>query len=548
MIKKENNKSFSITQIIILITVIASAMRFIFLGSVNGGVHVDEAFAGYESYSLLNFGVDSWGYHNPIYFISWGSGMNALASYLMMPFIAILGNSVWAIRLPQAILQTLTIFTLYKLLKEVGYKKIAFCTVFFMSVCPWHFMLSRWGLESNMCIAFITFGTFFLLRFIRSGLEISKENKINYNIVFAAIMFGLSLYCYAAIWIPVVLILFSWAIYYFAYYLKNKNRISNKRLISVVIALIILLVMATPLVLFILVNLNIIPEIRSFISIPKLVVFRGDEIGGNLYIRFHSLAYILIKQTDVNGACMWISYRPYGLFYLYSLPIMMIGVFASFVKMIKDFKENRYSYAFMLISYSVIATCVGFIQGIDETKINYLILAMVVYIGIGIAVLEKVGKKNINVKNILIIVYIISFILFAKNYFSDFQDKVGKELLKGSDKALEYALEEYYSNNNYNRISLTPELRHSRVLFYTTYSPIEYKKTVTWQNYPDKYLRTASFGPYIWEEYYGDESDSKLNLNPDNIYIIQKKEEKMFEEQKYYITEFDDMAVAIKIK
>ena len=60
------------------------------LGAVPGGLNQDEAFAGYEAWSLLTSGVDSWGYPYPCYLVAWGSGMNALESYLAMPFLQIL--------------------------------------------------------------------------------------------------------------------------------------------------------------------------------------------------------------------------------------------------------------------------------------------------------------------------------------------------------------------------------------------------------------------------------------------------------------------------
>ncbi len=74
-----------------IIFIVAIFSRVILLGEVPGGIHADEAFASYEAYSLANYGVDSWGYHNPVYLAVWGSGMSALESYLMIPFVALWG-------------------------------------------------------------------------------------------------------------------------------------------------------------------------------------------------------------------------------------------------------------------------------------------------------------------------------------------------------------------------------------------------------------------------------------------------------------------------
>ena len=98
--------------IIFLVAVFIRVWQF---GKIPGGINQDEAFSGYEAYSLLNYGKDSSGYANPVYFEAWGSGMNALNSYLMMPFIAIFGLKVWAIRIPQCIVACLTILAVFLL-------------------------------------------------------------------------------------------------------------------------------------------------------------------------------------------------------------------------------------------------------------------------------------------------------------------------------------------------------------------------------------------------------------------------------------------------
>ena len=88
------------------------------IGSIPAGLNQDEAFAGYEAFSLLNYGVDSAGYRNPCYFVSWGSGMNVLESYLAIPFMKLFGPSVITLRLPQLLLSCISLFVFYLLLKE----------------------------------------------------------------------------------------------------------------------------------------------------------------------------------------------------------------------------------------------------------------------------------------------------------------------------------------------------------------------------------------------------------------------------------------------
>ena len=102
-----------------IIMLIAIFSRLFMFGKFPGGVNVDEAFAGYESWSLINYGMDSWGYTNPVYFIANGSGMNVLNSYLMMPFVYAFGLNKYTIRIPQVVFGILTVYVLYLLIKKI---------------------------------------------------------------------------------------------------------------------------------------------------------------------------------------------------------------------------------------------------------------------------------------------------------------------------------------------------------------------------------------------------------------------------------------------
>lgn len=112
-------KKLSSNYIFWLILIIGSFASLFMFGKVPGGINQDEAYAGYEAYSLLHFGVDSHGYTNPVYLVLWGSGMDALYSYLSIPFVAILGLNKISIRLVQAIFSIIMLVFIYKLQKKV---------------------------------------------------------------------------------------------------------------------------------------------------------------------------------------------------------------------------------------------------------------------------------------------------------------------------------------------------------------------------------------------------------------------------------------------
>lgn len=127
------------------------AVRLFALGSIPCGLNQDEAFAGYNAWALLHYGVDSSGYHNPVYFTAWGSGMNALESYLMIPFVALFGTGTAVLRLPQALMACLSLICVYDLGKHISGRRFALCAVAVLATSPWHIMMARWALAVCQC-------------------------------------------------------------------------------------------------------------------------------------------------------------------------------------------------------------------------------------------------------------------------------------------------------------------------------------------------------------------------------------------------------------
>jgi 4-amino-4-deoxy-L-arabinose transferase-like glycosyltransferase len=144
--------------------------------------------SAYQAYTLLTSGIDLNGYHNPVYFVAWGGEMNALEIYLMIPFIRLLGLTELAIRLPQAILGVISLPVFFLLLRRLFDETTAWIGFFLLAISPWHIMLSRWALESNLAPAFLLFGLYFL--------SVALDRRPAFLLLSGA-FFGLSLYSYA---------------------------------------------------------------------------------------------------------------------------------------------------------------------------------------------------------------------------------------------------------------------------------------------------------------------------------------------------------------
>ena len=123
---------------VLIILIIGFAVRLINLGKIPDGVNVDEASSGYEAYAIGNYGVDRNGKSMPVFLISWGSGQNALYSYMLIPFVKLFGLNVVTTRLPMAILGCISLIVMYKLLMLFKNKKLAIIGFAFFAICPWH--------------------------------------------------------------------------------------------------------------------------------------------------------------------------------------------------------------------------------------------------------------------------------------------------------------------------------------------------------------------------------------------------------------------------
>ncbi len=118
---KERKYKIAVTVILILGVLI----RIIGIGGLPAAANVDEVSSGYEAFSIANYGIDRNGNFIPAFLVAWGGGQNALLTYLIIPFIKIMGNTLWSIRLPMALIGCISLYVVNSLLDRIGNKKIA---------------------------------------------------------------------------------------------------------------------------------------------------------------------------------------------------------------------------------------------------------------------------------------------------------------------------------------------------------------------------------------------------------------------------------------
>lgn len=206
--------------ILLLILGIATVLRLVSLDQFPSGLNADEAALGYNAYSLIETGKDEHGTAWPLAFRSFDDFKPPLYVYLAIPFVKVLGLSVWSVRLPSAILGILTVLFAYLLtlnLKIVKDEKknqlLALISAFLLAISPWHLHFSRGAWEVNVSTFLLVLGAYAFIK----GLVNSK-----YFYLFS-LSFALSLFTYHSARIIAPLLLASLVLIYHKTLFTKKN-------------------------------------------------------------------------------------------------------------------------------------------------------------------------------------------------------------------------------------------------------------------------------------------------------------------------------------
>lgn len=170
-----------------LVLVLGGLVQVVQFPNLPPGLNQDEASSAYEAYALATTGCDRWGNHLPAYFPALGSGQNVLLSYLMVPAVKMLGLNLVATRLVPLLLGLLSLPLFFGFLRPLG-RRPALLGLLLLALAPWHFMLSRWALESNIVVFWMLLGCVLLARAITT--------QRRRWIIPALLPFGVALYAY----------------------------------------------------------------------------------------------------------------------------------------------------------------------------------------------------------------------------------------------------------------------------------------------------------------------------------------------------------------
>ncbi len=334
---------------------LGAALRILGLGFFPPGLNQDEASTGYDAWALLVSGMDRCGDSWPVLFTSWGSGQNALYAYLLLPFQALFGRSVYVLRLPAALLGTCSLFLFWRLGRRYGGPAMGLCALGLLAVNPWHLLISRWALESNLLPFCLLLGVYCLDRALRDRA---------WCILPAAAVLGLGLYAYGTAFLFLPLFLIPCCL------LLLRRRFPLRPFLC---ALGLFILIALPIGLCNLRNVLGLEEAKFLcFTLPRLTQTRQAATMSFSLGNLRNALKLLWTQTD---GLPWNSAGPYGL--LWGLPGLALALWGLGCTLFRVFRRKGENMD-LLCLFALAAGLVSclFIQ-VNVNRVNFLFLPLV---------------------------------------------------------------------------------------------------------------------------------------------------------------------------
>ncbi len=447
-------------------------LRLAALADAPLGLNQDEASAGYEAYALLVSGMDRCGNVWPVLLESWGSGQNILYTLLTIPFVAVLGLNVTAVRLVGALFGCVTLGVFWHLARKLRGKGFGLTALFLLVINPWHIMASRWALESNLLPGLLLMGI--------DAAVCARER--DFCLIGAACAFGLALYAYGT------------AFFFLPIFLVGAAILLRKelRLRSFLPAAALFVLLALPIALCQLRNALGLEEAGHFLglTLPALTqsrqsatsIFGGGGLSA-LWENVQSLLRILWYQSDglVFNA---LPLSKGGLYYFFGLPLAALGLGLSLWRGRENPGERLLQLS--LLAALVSACC---IQG-NINRLNFLWLPLLYFCAVGawqLCVWLR-GWSLIPLAGVL-----VCFGLFCSSYWTTLGEDGNANFFPGLLEAISYVEElepeDIYITNAVNQPYIF-------ALFATETPPEEFLETVVYTDADAAFRQVESFGHF----------------------------------------------------
>ncbi|HET7098860.1 MAG TPA: glycosyltransferase family 39 protein [Patescibacteria group bacterium] len=475
------------------IFILAAVLRFYKIDKVPASLNWDEVAAGYNAYTIANWGADEYGKKFPIVFKNFGDDKHPVHIYITAAVVKIFGFSDYSTRAGSALVGMLMVVAIYFLAKEIFKSELAgILSSLFFAVSPYAIHFSRGLWEANFALFFMVAGvTAFYL-----GLR-----KQNFLIPLSFLFWGLSFFSYHSAKIVVPPLVLFLLVTHFKEFIINKKNLLWAILITIFFAG---LIIKEPRILgFARINQTRFPE--------EVTQKYGGEFGtiAHNYKDYFTYSYLFEKGDQTPRG----SVKVIGEFYRIDFILSLVGLSVLFVK-------KKWEVLTILFSWLLLAPIPGAVSSVDPgaTRGIFMLAPILLLSAYGATSIVQMLKQNwAKYLSIVVILIFLGWeaLNFINYYFNTYPVKDAIEWQYGMKDSVAYA----QKHSDYSLVYMD-KIRQQPYIFFLYYLKVplpELLRSVKYdQTISSSYNTVSSFGKYN----FGNWDPIESYPSADILYII----------------------------
>lgn len=437
--------------LVFVVFLLALSIRLYQIEKYPVSLSMDEAAIGYNAYSILKTGKDEFRETFPLAFRSAGDYKPPVNIYLTVPAIYLFGVREFAVRLPVALIGSLTAVVLILFLRSSGLSKSgSLFGGFWLSVLPWHIHFSRGSFEAVTALFFLLLGAWLFILW--------TKGKKALVLVGSVVSFSLSVWAYHAerLFAPLLSL--------FLFFLF-KDRLDLKKIKikkQFLIAGVVLAIFAIPFLKLTFFTEAISQRAASTSILREASLVRAlhqgsyANLGERIFDNDIYLVFIhwLGKHLNYFDLRFWFwkglaftppGYPDLGLLYAVDLPLFFLGVYA----LIRSKNEKLKKLAFF---WFLVGPLPASLTMNEQHPLRALVWIpfFAIVLGQGFAYLSQKAKSWIT--PLYLLALFLNFIYFADIYIHHFPRFFSEYWQYGFKQTAVYACE---NRDKYDRIVIT---------------------------------------------------------------------------------------------